>query len=61
MDILADYYEDCINKFDVIKQDAQDLLSIGEQPIKPGDNKETAALMMVAQVLYNLDETITKE
>jgi len=61
IDVLADYYEDCLDKFEVSMQDAQDLLSIGEQPIKPEDNKETAALMMVAQVLYNLDETITKE
>ncbi len=61
IDLLTDYYEDCLDKFEISQEDARGLLGIGEKAIKPEDTTEAAALMMVAQVLYNLDETITKE
>ncbi len=61
MDLLVGYHQECVDKFDSNKEDAIKLLEVGNA--EPGEEKqtETAALMMVAQVLYNLDETITKE
>jgi hypothetical protein len=50
-----------MQKFEMNPQDATALLQVGMKDVKDGDAPETAALMMVAQVLYNLDETITKE
>ena len=50
-----------LEKFKTDTEDAEKLVSIGEYEKSNADTAETAALMMVAQVLYNLDETITKE
>ena len=61
MDLLVDYHQECIDKFESNKEDAEKLLDVGESETKKEKQTETAALMMVAQVLYNLDETITKE
>jgi hypothetical protein len=61
VELLADYYQDCLDKFDADANDAEKLLGIGKKTMPIENEKETAALMMVAQVLYNLDETITKE
>ena len=61
MDLLTDYYQDCLDKFDTAEKDAESLLEIGQKPIEVENGRQTAALMLVAQVLYNLDETITKE
>jgi len=61
MDLLVDYHQDCVDKFESNKEDAEKLLEVGEFEPKIEKQTETAALMMVAQVLYNLDETITKE
>ncbi len=61
MDLLVDYHQECLNKFESNKEDAEKLLDVGESETKKEKQTETAALMMVAQVLYNLDETITKE
>jgi hypothetical protein len=55
------YLQECKQKFEMNPQDATALLQVGMKDVKDGDAPETAALMMVAQVLYNLDETITKE
>jgi hypothetical protein len=55
------YLQECMQKFEMNPQDATALLQVGMKDVKDGDAPETAALMMVAQVLYNLDETITKE
>ena len=61
MDLLVDYHQECVDKFESNKEDAEKLLDVGESETKKEKQTETAALMMVAQVLYNLDETITKE
>jgi hypothetical protein len=61
MDLLVDYHQECVDKFENNKEDAIKLLEIGESEPEEEKQTETAALMMVAQVLYNLDETITKE
>ena len=61
MDLLVDYHQECVEKFEGNEEDAIKLLEVGEADSKEEKKTETAALMMVAQVLYNLDETITKE
>jgi hypothetical protein len=59
--MMLDYFELYYDKFSDDNESAEKLLAIGEYPANPSDTAKTAALMMVAQVLYNLDETITKE
>lgn len=61
LELLISYHEECIEKFNNNSDDAEKLLEIGQLPSENENQTETAALMMVAQVLYNLDETITKE
>ncbi len=61
MEILSEYHEEYLTKFSENEESVDQLLSIGQYEMGSSDPTETAALMMVAQVLYNLDETITKE
>lgn len=59
--LLSAYYEDALNKFLSNQEDAKKLLAVGEYAQLDTDHAKTAALMLTAQVIYNLDETITKE
>ncbi len=61
METLSEYHEEYLAKFKENKESVDQLMSIGQYETESSDPTETAALMMVAQVLYNLDETITKE
>ena len=61
LDVLSEYHEIFLNKFRKASEEAEKLVSIGQFESRNTDAIGTAALMMVAQVLYNLDETITKE
>jgi hypothetical protein len=61
LDLLTEYHQECIDKFEMNGEDADKLLQVGQRPVQNENASETAALMMIAQVLYNLDETITKE
>lgn len=61
LELMGEYHENLLEKFKADTEDAEKLLSIGQYERNNADTAETAALMMVAQVLYNLDETITKE
>ncbi len=61
MNVLVDYHQECVDKFESDEEEALKLLEVGEAEPIVEKQTETAALMMVAQVLYNLDETITKE
>ncbi len=61
LEALQVYYKTFLEKFEVGYEDAEKLLSVGQDSSEYNNPAETAALMMVAQVLYNLDETITKE
>jgi cytochrome c553 len=61
LDLLSDYYEASLEKFEANEEDADKLLKVGEKKLSIEEKENVAALMMVAQVLYNLDETITKE
>jgi hypothetical protein len=61
LEALQEYYEESRDKFEADVNEAEKLLDVGEIEYLPKDTGKVAALMMVAQVLYNLDETITKE
>jgi len=58
---LNKYYYDAVEMYDNDLDDAKKLASIGEYEQLDVDPAKTAALMLTAQILYNLDETITKE
>ncbi|MDN3203502.1 PSD1 and planctomycete cytochrome C domain-containing protein [Algoriphagus sediminis] len=60
-DILADYYEDQLERFENNPDQIRASLEVGEYPLEESDVKaETAALMQVIVTIYNLEETITK-
>ncbi len=57
--ILINYYEGRIHRLD--KNEAEDLLTVGEYPNPPGlDTIQLASLMQVITSIYNLEETISK-
>lgn len=58
---LNKYYYDAVKMYDNDLEDARKLAAIGEYEQLDADPAKTAALMLTAQILYNLDETITKE
>ncbi len=61
LQLLIKYHDEYLVKFNDNKENALKLVAIGQSPGNFTDPVETASLMMVAQVLYNLDETISKE
>ena len=61
LEILSSYFDDALDRFSGRKGDAEKLLAQGEHERSDTDPVKTAALMLTAQVIYNLDETITKE
>ncbi len=58
--VLADYYNDQLKTFQTKQQDARKTLDIGEYPQAKTDPAATAALMKVIELIYNLEETITR-
>ncbi|MEM7379637.1 MAG: PSD1 and planctomycete cytochrome C domain-containing protein [Bacteroidota bacterium] len=58
---LSAYYEDALETYLANSEEAEQLVSVGEYEQLNTDAAKTAALMLTAQVIYNLDETITKE
>ncbi len=58
---LNTYYHDTLDQFLTNLEDAEKLVSVGEYEPLEADPAKTAALMLTAQIIYNLDETITKE
>ncbi|HET8736688.1 MAG TPA: PSD1 and planctomycete cytochrome C domain-containing protein, partial [Pricia sp.] len=58
---LNDYYHDALELYQNDIDDAQKLIAVGEYRQRNTDPAKTAALMLTAQVIYNLDETISKE
>ena len=58
---LNNYYYDAVKLYENDLEDAKKLVSVGEYEQLDVDPAKTAALMLTAQVIYNLDETITKE
>ncbi len=61
MELMLDYLESNREKFEEQTEDAEKLIAVGQHDQTAEDTIEAASLMLVAQVLYNLDETITKE
>ena len=61
LELLESYFEDTMDRFIDKKEDAEKLLAQGTYKQVDTDPVKTAALMLTAQVIYNLDETITKE
>ncbi|MFH6603564.1 PSD1 and planctomycete cytochrome C domain-containing protein [Maribacter algicola] len=61
LELLETYYTNAWADFDADKQSAEKLVVQGNYPVAKTDPVKTAALMLTAQVIYNLDETITKE
>lgn len=58
---LQDYYNDQLEEFIQKKLDAQKTIAIGEYAVSKNiDMNNTAALIKVINVIYNLEETITK-
>ena len=58
---LENYYHDALELYRGDIADAEKLVAVGEYEQRDTDPARTAALMLTAQVIYNLDETITKE
>jgi len=58
---LNDYYNDAVKLYGNNLEDAKKLAALGEYEQIDVDPVKTAALMLTTQVIYNLDETITKE
>ncbi|MGI9550784.1 MAG: PSD1 and planctomycete cytochrome C domain-containing protein [Aurantibacter sp.] len=58
---LNNYYHDALELYLGTIDDAKKLVAVGEYEQLETDPAKTAALMLTAQVIYNLDETITKE
>ena len=58
---LNDYYYDAVALYGNELEDAKKLIALGEYEQIDVDPARTAALMLTTQVIYNLDETITKE
>ena len=61
MDILKTYYEAQLSDFTHKKLDATATLLVGEYPaLTTQDQNNTAALMKVISMIYNMEEAITK-
>ena len=59
--VLADYYKDQLGLFRNKQLNARQALSVGEYPqASTEDPDATAALMKVIELIYNLEETITR-
>jgi hypothetical protein len=58
---LEGYFREVLANFESHPEDAGKLVATGEYRQLDTDPATTAALMLTAQVVYNLDETITKE
>ena len=59
--MLQEYYQQEKNKFSLDKKRASSYLTVGEfEQINTKDIAETAALMQVNQMLFNIDETTVK-
>jgi hypothetical protein len=58
--VLESYYNDQLKAFQTKQQDAKKTLNIGEYPQSNTDPYKTAALMKVIELIYNLEETITR-
>lgn len=61
LQVLENYYKGTLDNFLVETESAGKLIAHGNYQKAATDPAKTAALMLTAQIIYNLDETITKE
>jgi len=61
IEVIRNYFKDALVSYADKPEEAVKLLAVGESEGLDTDPAKTAALMLTAQVIYNLDETITKE
>ncbi len=60
-EILVNYYQDQLEKFEANPALAHDFLQAGEYPVMTDRNESgVAALMQVIHTIYNMEETVTK-
>jgi hypothetical protein len=59
--LLDNYYKEVIADLQANPRKADSLLATGHYPLKVEDKNQTAALMQVTHVIFNLDETISIE
>ncbi|MEX0290161.1 MAG: PSD1 and planctomycete cytochrome C domain-containing protein [Flavobacteriaceae bacterium] len=60
-ELINTYYADTFKRYSESVEEAQKLVTLGNATVLDTDPVKTASLMLTAQVIYNLDETITKE
>ena len=60
LDILVQYYQDRQEYFKTRKSEAEKMMKIGEYKPKSNSVQDLAAMMQVMQVIYNMEEAITK-
>ncbi len=60
LDILVDYYKDKLTAFNKKGDKVDQLLKVGRYKPLTTSKKELAALMQVIEVIYNMEEAITK-
>jgi len=61
MEILTNYYDTQYALFKSNKLRANETLNVGEFPqVKNADKNESAALMKVISIIYNMEEAISK-
>lgn len=58
---MTAYYHDALKTYSENIGEAEKLVAVGDFEKLDVNPSKTAALMLTAQVIYNLDETITKE
>ena len=61
MTVLEKYYRNIFDEYNRFPDKAEMLASAGSYGRKAEDDIKTASVMMIVQVIYNLDETISKE
>lgn len=59
--VISKYFEEALASYTDKTEEAEKLLAVGASEVLETEPAKTAALMLTAQVIYNLDETITKE
>ncbi|MCW5518010.1 PSD1 and planctomycete cytochrome C domain-containing protein [Muriicola sp. Z0-33] len=59
--VINKYFEEALASYADKTEEAEKLMAVGASEVLETEPVKTAALMLTAQVIYNLDETITKE
>ena len=61
MELLKEQFNDALQHFEVHQNEADSLLSIGEKPYDSSlEKNRVAAMTMVANTIFNYDDSYTK-